>query len=356
MAAVSTMSASATAPASPASASASASSVSAVSSPLSVSGSTSASGLGGMGMVMGMGMGGLGFGGGISGSSSNGSSSSRHRIFQHLNAIEAIPSPVLAPTPTPTPTPTPQPPRHAASASAATASNSVLAPPPTAATLASLEGPLLAEDVGAGVYGGYTVQRTLGIGAFSRVVLAVPPALHTLAGSPRAQAAHNNTASASAGSGSDDGSTALTPRLQPAITLQSPLSPPHNATSFTTASQSHLRIRTASPPSSAVEGLPAQSSPHPHIPAAVSSGSGPSSNPRRLSVQTQLLDRPQLSVITGTQGSGSGSGSGSSSTGSSDTTTRASHHVYALKMLEREPCRTNQRMKVSWVREVEVLK
>ncbi|CAD6890829.1 unnamed protein product [Tilletia controversa] len=350
MAAVSTMSASATAPASPASASASASasSVSAVSSPLSVSGSTSASGLGGMGM--GMGMGGLGFGGGISGSSSNGSSSSRHRIFQHLNAIEAIPSPVLAPTPTPTP----QPPRHAASASAATASNSVLAPPPTAATLASLEGPLLAEDVGAGVYGGYTVQRTLGIGAFSRVVLAVPPALHTLAGSPRAAAAHNNTAIASTGSGSDDGSTALTPRLQPAITLQSPLSPPHNATSFTTALQSHLRIRTASPPSSAVEGLPAQSSPHPHIPAAVSSGSGPSSNPRRLSVQTQLLDRPQLSVITGTQSSGSGSGS--SSTGSSDTTTRASHHVYALKMLEREPCRTNQRMKVSWVREVEVLK
>ncbi|CAD6917980.1 unnamed protein product [Tilletia controversa] len=79
----------------------------------------------------------------------------------------ALRSPVLAPTP--------QPPRHAASASTATASNSVLAPPPAAETLASFEGPLLAEDVAAGVYGGYTIQRTLGIGAFSRVVFAVRP-------------------------------------------------------------------------------------------------------------------------------------------------------------------------------------
>ncbi|KAE8183466.1 hypothetical protein CF328_g8176 [Tilletia controversa] len=101
----------------------------------------------------------------------NGRTDASRRRIDHLivpnKRSTALRSPVLAPTP--------QPPRHAASASTATASNSVLAPPPAAETLASFEGPLLAEDVAAGVYGGYTIQRTLGIGAFSRVVFAVRP-------------------------------------------------------------------------------------------------------------------------------------------------------------------------------------
>ncbi|KAE8265113.1 hypothetical protein A4X09_0g6762 [Tilletia walkeri] len=314
-------------------------------------------------------------------SSSSSSSSSiitnTGRYRPHLNALEAIPSPIISASsqarhllPTSS--------HPAIAASAATASNSVLAPPPTAEALASLEGPLLPEDIPAGIYGGYTTQRTLGIGAFSRVVLAVPPLPrppHTQSLPTTSDHLHLESLSRAASYGpstsgedsnsSSSSSSTVTAGLQPAISLQSPLSPPlpgssssfHQNGNPVLSTESHLRIRTASPPS-AIDGLPADSSPLPHMAGVSLSASSSASATRRLSIQTQSLDRSQMA------GSACGGNGGGTAAVMRAAATAAGHgglpqgsqQVYALKMLEREPCRTNQRMKVSWVREVEVLK
>ncbi|CAO1631150.1 unnamed protein product [Parajaminaea phylloscopi] len=162
------------------------------------------------------------------------------------------------------------------------------------------------EDEGANRVGRYEVQRTLGVGAFSRVVLAV--CLDSHAGSED-QSGEVST------NGSVDGDQLTAVTTPAAAKKKSSLSSWSKAFRIHSSSSKHKGLANGND-------------------GAHSSASSPSGTHNRSSVAA----------------------TGECAASAADDCGSRNPRVVALKMMAREPCEQNERMRVSWVREVEVLK
>lgn len=183
------------------------------------------------------------------------------------------------------------------------------------------------EDEASGRVGRYQVQRTLGVGAFSRVVLAAP--LHEAIGKEDVQGDLDDETRCNNLSG---------PRSTIAVTMPLPLPPPAAMASKKKPSLSSWSKTFRKQPVSIHRGLP-------------SSGI-------RSKVGTAMTSQSSSSsVLCASETAASSSLSPLPSLPKSLASDRMElPGLVALKMMAREPCEQNERMRVSWVREVEVLK
>lgn len=200
------------------------------------------------------------------------------------------------------------------------------------------------EDESVGRVGRYQVQSTLGVGAFSKVVLAAPIPPTIFRTSPVIgddEARDGIFPSNGAGSG-----TASIPGAPERSGTMTPLGPtpsgPTNAPvpKKKSSLQSWGRAFRKNSSSTALRAKFGGSQSNSVAPTPLTN-----SNASTLSTSSSPLSSGFLEPET-MDGSFMSSSSGAPSP----------RPLYALKMMAREPCEQNERMRVSWVREVEVLK
>lgn len=193
------------------------------------------------------------------------------------------------------------------------------------------------EDEATSRVGRYRVERTLGVGAFSRVVLGAPLPPKTAAFSLVSVSSPLHSPSVLSEDGKDIESSgkekdAAGSRLRalhwPRPWRKSSMSHLSAESSSRSPSRGFLSKRTTSPAASQVSSSS-------NLPASLAV---PHSRSISQEVSLDLLQsRPATPASTNEE----------SYTGG---------ELVALKMIERQPCEQNERMRVSWVREVEVLK
>lgn len=180
------------------------------------------------------------------------------------------------------------------------------------------------EDESTGRMGRYKVERTLGVGAFSRVVLASPiPYLGPYTATSSPLVSERDLPLPATGQSQGAASATTSPHKR--------LSMPWHRKSWRRNSAHNLSLDLHPPkvPSTSRSFMSKLSGHNP--PSSHGSSSAASSN-ILLSASPELVAEPSP-ILTPDEGT-----------------------LIALKMMEREPCEQNQRMRVSWVREVEVLK
>ncbi|CAO1619818.1 unnamed protein product [Sympodiomycopsis kandeliae] len=190
------------------------------------------------------------------------------------------------------------------------------------------------EDESTDRVGKYHIEKTLGVGAFSRVVLASP-----IRAPPTDGSEHTTPG------GSRSGTPPITVTAKEAQKRRSlPWSRAWRKSSsnavvvdgnWSSNTASTASGNTSDPSRSPVRGFKSRlmSGNTPITAVATTFGKGPEASTQE---QQQIVDPVR--------------------TGSPSSLSSSEGKLVALKMLAREPCAQNERMKVSWVREVEVLK